>query len=366
MDKNLFKDQYLELVQDKHLEYNKSQEMLVLKLSGLSQDLDAEIMKKNNLKEKLFKKYLGLKSKFLLKGIYIYGGVGVGKSMLMDLFYANSKVRKKRRLHFHEFMNEIHDSIDIARREKEEDPIQVTASKIISEADLICLDEMQISDVADAMIVGRVFEHFFKVGLIIVTTSNRHPQDLYKNGLNRQLFLPFITMIMDKMRIENIISEKDFRRHKLSGIKKYFLSSSAENNQEFDNLVQSFNLNKGNGLRLQVKGRQIFFSKFYNGVALIDFNELCSVPLGSLDYYSILNHFKLFFLDKIPQLTRQRNDSAKRFITLIDTVYEKKIELICRAQTTPDTLYDGGENNFEFRRTVSRLFEMQSKDWPGT
>ena len=358
------KNRYLELIQDQKLEKNKSQEQLVVKLDYLRERLEGLGFLKSGYIKFFSERVLGFNNASRVTGMYIYGGVGVGKSMLMDLFFSAVQSNKKRRLHFHEFMNEAHENIDKARSKKREDPIKVTASKIISKTELICLDEMQINDVADAMIVGRLFEQFFKEGLVIVTTSNRHPQDLYKDGLNRQLFLPFIDLIKENMDIENIETLKDFRKSKLTGAKKYFIKASEEDSQKFEKLVSTFDIVSGEGLRLQVKGRNMFFPKFHNGVALIDFMDLCSVPLGSLDYLHIISHFRLLFLDKIPKLTKQGNDSAKRFITLIDTVYEKKIELICRAEAVPELLYETGRNQFEFQRTVSRLYEMQSKEWP--
>ena len=364
MDNISVKSRYLEQIQLQQLEENESQEKLIKKLDYLKESLE-KIGYFKRASSFLFNNILNFKKSPAPKSLYIHGGVGVGKSMLMDLFFEIIKVKRKRRVHFHEFMSEVHEKIDIARREKKLDPIKQVAFQIISDINVICLDEIQINDVADAMIVGRLFEHFFKNNLIVVTTSNRAPIDLYKNGLNRQLFLPFIDLINKNMDIENIESGKDFRRSKLSGAKKYFISLSNEDSDQFYSLANSFDIGFGSGLRVQVKGRELFFSNFHNGVALIDFSEICSVPLGSLDYQHILSHFRLFFLDKIPQLSKEGNDSAKRFITLIDTVYEKKVELICRAETSPDLLYLSGKNNFEFQRTISRLYEIQSNEWPG-
>ncbi len=364
MDYVSVKSGYLEKIKLQKLEKNNSQEKLIKKLDFLRESLEKlSYFKKGS---KFLNTVINFKNLSSAKGLYIHGGVGVGKSMLMDLFFEIIKVKRKRRIHFHEFMSEVHENIDIARSKKNSDPIKEVALKIIRENNIICLDEIQINDVADAMIVGRLFEHFFKKKLVIVTTSNRAPKDLYKDGLNRQLFLPFIDLINKNMDIENMQSGKDFRRSKLSGAKKYFISSSDKDSDQFYALANSFDIGFGGGLKVNVKGRELYFSQFHNGVALLDFSEICSVPLGSLDYQHIISHFRLFFLDKIPQLSKEGNDSAKRFVTLIDTVYEKRIEFICRAETTPDLLYLSGKNNFEFQRTISRLYEIQSSEWPGT
>ena len=363
MDYVSVKSRYLEKIKLQQLEENESQEKLIKKLDSLKEILENSGFFQRG--SKFLHTVVNFKKLSNAKGLYIHGGVGVGKSMLMDIFFEIIKVKRKRRIHFHEFMNEVQENIDIARKKKKSDPIKEVALQIIRENELICLDEIQINDVADAMIVGRLFEHFFKKKLVIVTTSNRAPRDLYKDGLNRQLFLPFIDLINKNMDIENMESGKDFRRSKLSGAKKYFISSSNKDSDQFYALANSFDISFGEGLRVQVKGRELFFSKFHNGVALLDFSEICSVPLGSLDYQQIISHFRLFFLDKIPQLSKEGNDSAKRFITLIDTVYEKRIEFICKAETTPDLLYLSGKNNFEFQRTISRLYEIQSSAWPG-
>ena len=297
-----------------------------------------------------------------LKGVYIWGGVGCGKSMLMDLFVKNLLV-SNRRVHFHAFMQEIHTSLHKARGLGKKDPLAVVANKLIKNFKVLALDEMQIKDITDAMIVGRLFTLLLNGGVKIVTTSNRIPSDLYKDGLNRQLFLPFIDLIENQLNILNLATEIDYRKNKLRGAPVYFSPLDARSKNNLDNLWLDLSGNKNQDFYLTVNKRKIKFPFYSNGVAKFTFSELCAENRGPADFLAIVDIVKVLIVENIPQLGRSNFNEAKRFITLIDTVYEAGIVFICSAAAQPEHLYLDGEGVFEFERTVSRLNEMQSESW---
>lgn len=296
-------------------------------------------------------------------GLYMYGGVGRGKSMLMDLFFDSAPVQNKRRVHFHAFMQEIHAGINAARKKNITDPIEPVADGVAHKATLLCFDEMQISDITDAMIVGRLFEKLFSKGVIIVTTSNRHPDDLYKDGLNRQLFLPFIELIKDQLEVYHLESETDHRQNRLKDTPVYHTPLGADADNAMDKAWEMLADGEGEHLTLEVNGRAVTLPAFRNGVARVNFAELCGQPLGAADYLAIANAITVLMMDNIPRLSRERNNEAKRFVTLIDALYEAKVRLICSAADIPERLYQQGAGAFEFERTASRLQEMQASDW---
>ena len=355
---------YNTMVSNNEIQRNISQQTLVSELEKLTRKLEQKKALNVSVAGRVFSKFRFTKALEKNQGVYIYGGVGIGKSMLMDLFFKYLNLKEKKRIHFHEFMKGIHQLIKDAREKNERDPIKSVASDYIKNIHVLCLDEMQITDVADAMIVGRVFKEFFKKNLILVTTSNRHPRDLYKNGLNRKLFLPFIDIMVSNLNIEKLSAPLDYRKIKISGKKKYFLSTSPEDTFQFNELISDFNLRKGSGVKIQMNSREFVMGRFQSGVGLLTFNEICSIPMSSSDYLEIISHLRLLFLDDIPDLSNGGDDSAKRFINLIDSIYDQKVELLCRADVVPEKLYTFGKNKFEFERTVSRLFEMQSTNWP--
>jgi len=298
-----------------------------------------------------------------VRGLYLWGGVGRGKSMLMDLFCDAVDV-PKRRVHFHAFMQEVQAKIDVARRAKVEDALLPAASEIAASVRLLCFDEMQITDIADAMIVGRLFEELFKRGVTVVTTSNRVPEDLYKNGLNRQLFLPFIAILRDKLDVHEIESEQDYRQHRLAGAQVYFTPGGAVAQASMNALWdECTGHDPGAPLAITVKGRTVTLPRFHNGVARASFWDLCAAMLGPADYLAIADAVRVLLVDDIPLLSASNFNEAKRFVTLIDTLYEAKVRLICSAADVPERLYVEGEGTFEFERTASRLREMQSADW---
>lgn len=296
------------------------------------------------------------------KGLYLWGGVGRGKSMLMDLFVSSLTV-PARRVHFHEFMQEIHSAMHIARKNGIEDPIKPVAKSVSDAVQVLAFDEMQITDITDAMIVGRLFEILFAAGVVVVTTSNRIPDDLYKNGLNRQLFLPFIEIIKSQMVVHELVSPTDYRQNRLSGAAVYFTPADAAARGSIDAVWSDLTGGRETELRLAVKGREVILPKFHNGICRTTFFDLCGQPLGAGDYLAIAQNVRLLILEDIPRLSRNNFNEAKRFVTLIDALYEGKVRLICSAAAAPEMLYVEGEGTFEFERTASRLREMQSDDW---
>ncbi|WP_395542969.1 cell division protein ZapE [Neotabrizicola sp. sgz301269] len=297
------------------------------------------------------------------KGLYLWGGVGRGKSMLMDLFVASCGGVAKRRVHFHAFMQEIHHGMHEARKQGVEDALEPVAEAVLREVRLLAFDEMQITDITDAMIVGRLFEKLIAGGVVIVTTSNRPPEDLYKNGLNRALFLPFIAMLNEKMQVLALESPTDYRQHRLEGAQAYFHPAGRARGQIqaiWDDLTGTA---PGQPLKLPVNGREIVLPRFANGVGRATFWELCARPLGPADFLAIAQAVRVLILEDIPQLSSSNFNEAKRFVTLIDALYEARVRLICSAADEPERLYIEGEGSFEFERTASRLREMQGADW---
>ena len=296
------------------------------------------------------------------KGLYIWGGVGTGKSFLMDLFAANVDV-PARRVHFHAFMQEVQNALHVARAASEQDALNVVARNLSKGLRLLALDEMQIKDIADAMIVGRLFTLMREDGVVCVTTSNRPPDDLYKDGLNRQLFLPFIVYLKEHLIVHDMQSETDFRQNRMSGAQVYFTPLNSVSSQGVEELWRD--LTGGHDIRhsLQVKGRSLDIPRYHNGVGRLSFYDLCGKPLGPADYLTLAEALRVIVIDDIPQLGRHNFNEAKRFVTLIDALYESKTRLICSAAALPEMLYLEGEGVFEFERTASRLREMQSADW---
>ena len=297
------------------------------------------------------------------KGVYLWGGVGRGKSMLMDLFTAATDIAQKRRVHFHAFMQDIHRGMHAARQQGVEDPLGPVADAVIRDVRLLALDEMQITDITDAMIVGRLFEKLLAAGVVIVTTSNRPPQDLYKTGLNRQLFLPFIAMLQDRLRVVELESPTDYRQHRLQGAQVYFhpaRTATAEIAALWTDLTGGA---PDTPLDLQVNGRRLTLPRFANGIGRATFWDLCAKPLGPGDFLAIAAAVRVLILEDIPQLSAANYNEAKRFVTLIDALYEARVRLVASAADVPERLYLEGSGSFEFERTASRLREMQAADW---
>ncbi|MDQ0511487.1 cell division protein ZapE [Ancylobacter amanitiformis] len=312
-----------------------------------------------------------------VRGLYIHGAVGRGKTMLADLFFESVAVRKrKRRAHFHEFMADVHARIFKVRadmkagRIKEADPIALVAAALYEEAWLLCFDEFHVTDIADAMILGRLFEKLFDLGVVIVATSNVAPEDLYKGGLNRALFLPFIAMIEKHMEVVRIESPTDYRMEKLGGVRIWFVPdddhSMAQIDREMEKIWHRIAGNDGGApASISSAGRLIRVPRAGGGAARFSFEDLCAAALGASDYLRIARTYHTVVIDHIPQLDQDRRNEAKRFITLIDEFYEKGVKLVASAAAEPEDLYLGteGAEAFEWARTVSRLHEMRSSDY---
>jgi len=312
------------------------------------------------------------------EGIYLYGGVGRGKSMLMDLFFEVAPVEKKRRVHFHEFMAEVHAGVNAWRamstQERKQqahfvkgagdDPIPPVAKAIASEAWLLCFDEFQVTDIADAMILGRLFEQLWMRQVVVVATSNRHPRDLYKNGINRQLFLPFIAMLEEKLELHALDGQRDYRLARLESQPVYH---SPLDGRAFAAMDQAWAaLTQGAQPRptsLIVSGREVKVARAAAGCARMSFEDLCVAALGASDYLALAKRFETLMLDGVPIMGPEKRNEAARFRTLIDALYENKTKLIMSAEAEPDRLYGTGDQAFEFERTASRLYEMRSREY---
>ena len=310
-----------------------------------------------------------------VQGLYLWGGVGRGKSMLMDLFFAETNVSPKRRVHFHEFMAEVHERLDVWRKMSEadrkrspwrvsgagDDPIAPVAKQVASEARLLCFDEFQVTQIADAMILARLFDAVFALGVTVVATSNRHPDDLYKDGINRGLFLPFIQRLKERCGVFELVSARDYRLDRLVEAPVWYAPLGQGSAAALDLAWTRLTLGaEPQRCVLTVKGRKLDVSREAAGVARFTFEELCARPLGSLDYLALAATFHTVILESIPLLTPDRRNEAARFVSLIDALYEARTKLVASAAAEPDRLYPDGDGAFEFQRTASRLFEMRS------
>jgi cell division protein ZapE len=308
----------------------------------------------------------------LIKGLYIYGDVGRGKTMLMDFFFEASPVARKRRAHFHEFMLDVHERIYGFRQKMrvgehaDEDPIRLTAAQLAQEAWLLCFDEFHVTDIADAMILGRLFTQMFERGVVVVATSNVAPDQLYKEGLNRSLFVPFIEMLKERMDVVRLDARTDFRLEKLAGLPVWYVPADAAADAALDDAWRRLaGGHDGTVEDLPLKGRSVHVGRAAMGVARFTFHDLCEQPLGAADYLRIAHEYHTIILDHVPAMTFDTRNAAKRFIILIDTLYDMNVKLIASAAAEPDALYqaDDGFEAQEFKRTASRLIEMRSQGY---
>jgi cell division protein ZapE len=304
------------------------------------------------------------KSGAVPRGLYIFGSVGRGKTMLMDLFFSAVPFTKKRRVHFHEFMGETHELIGKARKEHPGDPVPHVAQKLAQEAPLLCFDELHVTDIADAMILGRLFSVLFERGTVIVATSNVPPWDLYKNGLNRPLFLPFVELIEDKLEVLALEAARDYRLDRFTGTPRYFTPLGPEADAEIRKAWQMLTSTEaGHPATILVKGRAVEIPESALGVARFQFEDLCAQPLGANDYLVLSHNFHTLIIENVPILTPRRRNEARRFINLIDTLYDNGTGLIMSAEAKPSALYPEGDGADLFQRTASRLMEMRSNDY---
>jgi cell division protein ZapE len=305
-----------------------------------------------------------------VKGLYIFGDVGRGKTMLMDLFFEASPVQRKRRAHFHEFMIDVHERVHGFRQKMKvgeyagEDPIELTAKALAREAWLLCFDEFHVTDIADAMILGRLFAQLFERGVVMVATSNVPPEEQYRDGLNRALFVPFIHLLEEHMEIVQLASRADFRLEKLAGMRVWYVPADAAADAALDDAWRRLTAGNGGAAQeLALKGRTVHVPRAAMGVARFSFHDLCEQPLAAADYLRIAHEYHTIILDHVPVMTFDNRNAAKRFIILIDTLYDINVKLIASAEAEPDALYraDEGFEAQEFKRTASRLIEMRSQ-----
>ena len=301
------------------------------------------------------------------QGLYLYGGVGRGKSMLMDLFFDAATVAAKRRVHFHAFMLEVHERIhEWRKRQGRGDPIPPLAEAMAAEAWLLCFDEFHVTNIADAMILGRLFAALFERGVVVIATSNWAPDDLYKDGLQRERFLPFIEMLKDRLDILHLAAERDYRLDLLKGMTVYHTplggAATAALATAFAELTSGV---AAHPQTLRLQRRTLAVSRAAGGVACFGFAELCQRPLGAADYLAIAQEFHTVILDGVPRLGAKHRNEATRFTTLIDALYEHRVNLICAADAAAHELYTEGTGAVAFQRTVSRLMEMQAADYMG-
>ncbi|BCH30040.1 cell division protein ZapE [Mesorhizobium sp. L-8-10] len=307
-----------------------------------------------------------------VKGLYIHGAVGRGKTMLMDLFFELVPVRRKRRVHFNDFMADVQDRIQkqrLARKNgetREDDPIPPVAKALAEEAWVLCFDEFTVTDIADAMILSRLFSALFAEGVVLVATSNVVPVELYRDGLNRQLFLPFIGLLERHAEVVSLDAMKDYRLDRVNRLPVYLAPVDAAADRQMDVAWQTMtNGHAPAPAEIGVKGRHVVVPRAAARAARFSFGDLCEKPLGARDFLAIAGRYDTIFVDHVPVLAEARRNEAKRFILLIDTLYDQKVRLVMSAEAPPQELYQGkrGTEAFEFDRTASRLMEMQSRDW---
>lgn len=307
-----------------------------------------------------------------VKGIYLYGSVGRGKTMLMDIFFARVPVKRKRRAHFNDFMADVHDRIQRHREllkrgeTKETDPIPPVARALAAEAWVLCFDEFTVTDIADAMVLSRLFSALFEEGVVLVATSNVAPQNLYRDGLNRQLFLPFITILERNVKVMTLDGPTDYRREKLDQMPVYLHPLNEETQSAMDDAwAAATEGHVTHETSIALKGREIRVPRANGNSARFAFADLCEKPLGARDYLALAARFDTLFVDGIPVMGQERRNEAKRFILLVDTLYDARMRLVASAEASPEELYRGtsGTEAFEFARTASRLTEMQSREW---
>jgi len=303
-------------------------------------------------------------------GVYLWGGVGRGKSMLMDLAFRHIDAEPKRRVHFHAFMIEVHERLRAARKGRQSDPVLQVAGHLADEVRFLAFDEMMINNPADAMIMSRLFTALLDAGVGIVTTSNRPPSDLYRDGLNRELFLPFIRLIEARMQVIPLNGPTDYRLDRLTGLDTWLVPNGAQATaalaEAFFRMTDYPVEDRANVPAEEIDvggGRTIHIPKSLKGVAVFSFKRLCGEARGAADYLAIARHFHTVIIVGIPRMTREQRNEASRFVTLIDQLYEHKVKLLAAADAEPADLYPAGDGTFEFARTVSRLEEMQSADY---
>ena len=364
-------DLYYDLVASGSLERDEAQEEALERLASLANRLhDYKLPGKANPLKRIF----GAKKREPIKGLYIWGQVGRGKTMIMDLFFEAVPVplARKRRIHFHGFMADVHARIHKYRQDlkagkvKGEDPIAPVAADLAKKSALLCFDEFAVTDIADAMILGRLFTALFELGVVVVATSNVVPDRLYENGLNRALFVPFIHLLEERMEVIELVSRTDFRLEKLSHEPVYHVPNDEKAKRALDRAFKTLTgVERGRPGVVEVLGRKVNVPERASGVARFRFADLCELPLGATDYLELAREFHTLIIDDIPIMDSSKRNEAKRFINLIDALYDRHVKLVTSAEAEPMGLYTAtsGHEAFQFKRTVSRLIEMRSTEY---
>lgn len=364
-------ERYQALVQSGELDMDPAQQQLALRFDRLIRDVATKrLATKSSALGWLFSRKSPRNE--IVKGLYIYGEVGRGKTMLMDMFHQLVPVKRKRRAHFLDFMADVHERINAHRKAlkngetKQEDPIPPVADALAEQSWVLCFDEFTVTDIADAMILSRLFRALFERGVVLVATSNVLPDNLYRDGLNRQLFLPFIDLLKTHVDVMNLDARTDYRLEKLNRMPVYLSPLNDESNRLMDEAWHA--ATEGATVAsdsVTVKGRSVVIPKAGSNAARFTFADLCSKPLGAADYTAIIQRYKTIFIDAVPVLDHARRNEAKRFIILIDILYDNHVHIVISAAASPDKLYvaNRGTEAFEFDRTASRLFEMQSEEY---
>jgi cell division protein ZapE len=362
-------ERYRALALDRRLEYDPAQAGLADRLDALGAKLNGY---KADAKASAFARFMGAGPAEPPLGLYVHGAVGRGKTMLMDLFFSAVDVPRKRRAHFHGFMGDVHARLHEWRQARKkgrvtgEDPIAPVAAELALEASLLCFDEFAVRDIADAMILGRLFTALFAAGVVVVATSNVAPDDLYKDGLNRALFLPFIALLRERLEIVEFDARTDYRLEKLVRAPVYYTPLSPKADAAIDAAFFALTgCKRGPPAEIELLDRFLHVPQAVGGVARFDFDSLCRRPLASADYLEIAERFHTVFVDRIPVLTPAERNEAKRFIILVDALYDMRVKLVASAAAEPEALFAGadGTEAFEFARTASRLFEMRSANY---
>ena len=363
-------ERYRALVHDNRFEYDPAQARLADRLESLRARLQG--YRADDTRPSAFARFIGLKPVESPRGLYVHGAVGRGKTMLMDLFFNAVDVDAKRRAHFHGFMADVHARLHRWRQARKkgevegEDPIAPVAAGLSREASLLCFDEFAVRDIADAMILGRLFTALFEAGVVVVATSNVAPDDLYKDGLNRALFLPFVALLRKRLDIAELDARTDYRLEKLVRAPVYYTPLGPKADGALDAAFPALTGHeRGEPVEIELLGRRLDVPQAAGGVARFHFDDLCRRPLGSADHLEIADEFHTVLIDRIPVISPSERNEARRFITLVDALYDMRVKLVVSAAAEPEKLFAGtdGAEAFEFARAASRLFEMRSADY---
>ena len=356
---------YESLVESGEIKADPAQREVLSLMEGLNSMLGQH----NKVPARGLGRLLG-KTAAMPRGIYIWGNVGRGKSMLMNIFFEQAPVAKKRRVHFHAFMQEVHGRIHQLRKDGQRgkdgsDPVVVLAQQIAAETSLLCFDELQATDVADATLLYRLFQGLFAGGVVVVSTSNHPPGSLYTGGVQRDRFAKFIKLLEAHMQVASLSSPLDYRHLQIKNLQQTYVYPLGEKADQFiaDTVKQLGGDSKPRKKSIQVHGHSLTFPLYDNSIGLFAFSDLCEKALGAADYLALAKMLDTVILTHIPALPPEKRNEAKRFVTLIDALYEHKVRLICTAEVPPEQIYNSGDGAFEFQRTVSRLAEMQSAAW---